>query len=82
MNKIPIEPERWWGQPKIKQCEACPEKYEYYKSGTYPGKSSKLCPRCQQNYKEQTQQFAGNMGHRNPGHKTRQQHKRVNPRQS
>ena len=82
MKKV-IAPQKWWGKPMTKQCRSCDSGYEYYKIGTYLGKSPSLCPECQINYKERTvsMTFSGNANHRPGGHKTRQQHKRVSPHQ-
>ena len=77
MKKIPTTPLPWWGKPKIKVCIVCSEEYEFYKKGTYDGKSSKSCPECQIRYKEMSIGFSGDVGSRSGGHRTRQQHKRV-----
>jgi hypothetical protein len=67
--------------PKIKRCRACDLEYKYFKRLQYPGKSTALCVACQLAYMMQVGAGVGNSGHRLPGHKTRQQHKKVNPRQ-
>lgn len=82
VKKVP-NPQRWWGTPMIKHCRPCDNKYEYYRSGDYPGKSASLCPGCQRAYKERgsNMSFDSNANLRSGGHKTRQQHKKVRPTQ-
>lgn len=59
-------------------CVACHEKYEYMEGIGYEGKSKHRCTKCQLRL---SQTGVGNSGSRPMGHKTRQQHKHVNPRQ-
>lgn len=81
LKTIPIEPLKCWGLPKIKTCIGCDQEYPYYKLGTYPGKNPKQCPECRVAYETLIGRGVGNATRRPMGHKTRQQHKRVNPKQ-
>lgn len=65
-------------KPVIKQCVACASAYDFFPFKQYPGKSTKRCPECQLRRKEGG---TGNAGMRGSGHNTRQQHKRVRPKQ-
>jgi len=66
--------------PRIAVCVVCGGEYEYFKKGRYPGKSPERCPKHQQEYLEiRNKSSLPGTGHRNAGHKTRQQHKNVHP---
>lgn len=60
-----------------RDCVACGSTYEFLAHKQYPGRSPVRCPECQVRYTALQNLGVGTEGSRPPGHKTRQQHKKV-----